>query len=175
MAALAGAWNGHAAESAREFLRRHQDSAAAVSVAVREAAVALSALRDRLWHAVDAKVDTVHAIDGRCGPQRAEWLAAAHVVLSGGGDRAAASETVDQRVRPFVETDIGADWVAAMHSSTASVAAAYDDAIAAVRTDRFVAFEVPGYFGTTWRAPQEYSAPSEVPGGAPVALPAGPG
>ena len=122
MVELAGAWNGQAAESAREFLRRHRDSAAAVSAAVQEAAGALSTLRDQLWHAVDAKVDTVQAIDGRCGPQRAEWLAAAHTVLAGGGDRAAASEIVDQRVRPFVEGDIGSEWVSAMQTSTASVA-----------------------------------------------------
>jgi hypothetical protein len=168
VAALAGAWKGQAADSAREFLRRQQDSAAAVSAAVHEAAVALSTLRDQLWHAVDAKVDTVQAIDGRCGPQRAEWLAAAHVVLSGGGDRAAASETVDQKVRPFVEGDIGSDWVAAMHASTASVAAAYDAAIAAVRPDRFIAFEVPGYVGPTWQAPLDVSPSTNSPGGAPT-------
>ncbi len=168
VAALADAWKGQAADSAREFLRRHQDSAAAVSAAVHEAAAAFRALRDQLWHAVDAKVDTVAAIDGRCGPQRAEWLAAAHVVLSGGGDRAAASETVDQKVRPFVEGDIGSDWVSAMHASTASVAGAYDTAIAAVKPDRFIAFEVPGYVGPTSPGPQDVSPSFSSPGSAPT-------
>lgn len=172
MAALGAAWQGQAADSAREFLRRHQDSATAVTALVHRAVGALSALRDQLWHAVDAKVDTVQAIDGRCGPTRAEWLAAAQTVLGGDGDRAAASEIVDQRVRPFVEGDIGSEWVAAMHASTASVSAAYDTAIAAVQPDRLASFEVPGRLGPTPRVPQVDSSVFDPRDGAPGVTPA---
>jgi hypothetical protein len=174
MAELVAAWRGQAADSAREFIRRHQDSAAAVTAAVHRAAGALSALRDQLWRAVDAKVDTVRAIDGRCGPARAEWLAAAHTVLGGDGDRAAASEVVDQRVRPFVEGDIASDWVSAMHASTASVAASYDTAIAALKPDRLTPFEVPGRLGPTPQAPQGDSPVFGPPEGGPGVAPAVP-
>lgn len=170
---LAAAWNGQAAESAREFLRRHQDSASAVGAALHEAAAALSTLRDQLWHAVDAKVESLHAIDGRCGAQRGEWLAAAHTVLTGSGDRATASEIVDQRVRPFVEADIASDWVSAMRTSTAAVSTAYDTAIAAVKPDQFTAFGVPGALGPTPPSPHGEAPLVDPPSGASrVAAPA---
>ncbi len=54
-------------------------------------------------------------IDDRRLAQRAEWLAAAQTVTTGAGDRAAASELVDQQIKPFVDNDIRSDWLAAMH------------------------------------------------------------
>ena len=47
-------------------------------------------------------------------PQRAEWLAAAKTVTTGAGDVAAASELIDLQVKPFVDRDVGSDWLAAM-------------------------------------------------------------
>jgi uncharacterized protein YukE len=162
MGELASAWQGQAADVAREFLRRHQDSATAVSAAVQEVSGALSSLRDQLWHAVEAKVEATRAIDGRCASARADWLAAAQTVLSGGGDRAVASELVELRVRPFVEGDIGSDWVSAMRTSTDSVSTAYDTAIAAVRPDQLVSFEVPGHLGPAGQ-PLVASSPARDP------------
>ena len=88
----------------------------------------MAALRDELWRAVDAKVGAVLDIDDRRLAQRAEWLAAAQTVTTGAGDRAAASELVDQQIKPFVDNDIRSDWLAAMHRATASVTGAYDAA-----------------------------------------------
>ena len=60
------------------------------------AADAFTALRDELWHAVDGKVAAAVAIDDRRQAQRGEWLAAAKTVTTGAGDRATASELIDQ-------------------------------------------------------------------------------
>ena len=114
VAELSGAWSGRGAAAAREFASRSGQAATAVSAAIRAAADAAAGLRDALWRAVDAKVAAVEAIDGRHRAQRAEWLAAATTVTSGAGDLAAASEIVDQQVKPFVANDIGSDWLAAM-------------------------------------------------------------
>ena len=86
---------------------------------LRHAAEAMATLRDELWRAVDAKVATVLDIDDRRLAQRAEWLAAAQAVTTGAGDRAAASELVDQQIKPFVDNDIRSDWLAAMHRAMA--------------------------------------------------------
>jgi hypothetical protein len=152
-AELAGAWSGRGAGEAREFLWRHGQSAVTVRDGLRRAADAVAALRDELWRAVDAKVEAVLDIDDRRLPQRAEWLAAAQTVTTGAGDRVAASELVDQQIKPFVDNDIRSDWLAAMHRAIASVTAAYDAASVRLDTGAVSAFDVPGELGPRWDEP----------------------
>ena len=118
LGALSAAWQGRSADLSREFLRRHGEASAAAAAAVRTTADALAALRDNLWHTVDAKVAAAITAEGRAPD---EWLAAAQTVTTGAGDRAAASERIDQEVKPFVDNDIRADWLTAMRSATAAV------------------------------------------------------
>ncbi|MCV7421693.1 hypothetical protein H7K45_14185 [Mycobacterium yunnanensis] len=146
MTDLDAAWSGRGAAAAREFLWRSIQSATVVSAAVRAAANATATLRDSLWRAVDAKVRATQTVDDGQRPQRGEWLAAATTVTTGGGDVAAASELVDQRVRPFVELTVASGWVAAMREAAAAVDAAYDAAIAATASPTVV-FAVPGVLG----------------------------
>ncbi|HEX7826145.1 MAG TPA: hypothetical protein VF477_14675, partial [Mycobacterium sp.] len=101
---------------------------------------------------VDAKVDAVLDIDDRTSPQRAEWLAAAQAVTTGTGDRAAASELVDQQIKPFVDNDIRSDWLAAMHRAAMSTTAAYDAAGARLDSGAAPTFGVPGELGPRWEA-----------------------
>jgi hypothetical protein len=150
---LAGVWSGGGAGAAREFLWRHGQSAVTVRDGLRRAAEAMTALRDELWRAVDAKVDAVLHIDDRTLPQRAEWLAAAQAVTTGAGDRATASELVDQQIKPFVDNDIRSDWLAAMHRATASATAAYDAASARMNSSAQPTFDVPGELGPRWDGP----------------------
>lgn len=140
-------WQGRGAIAARDFLRRHGDASERSAAAVRAAADALGALRDSLTQIVDRKVAAVVAIDARRAAERPEWLAAARIVATGAGDRAAASELLDQRVKPFVDNDIRVDFLTAMSSSLAAVRAAYDTATAQLRAESGVAFDVPGDLG----------------------------
>lgn len=146
MAGLDAAWSGKGAAAAGEFLSRSCQSANAVGAAVRAVVDAVATLRDALWRAVDAKALATEVIDATQQPHRAAWLPAAATVSTGGGDAAAASELVDQQVRPFVELDVGADWVAAMRDATSSIDAAYDAAIAHA-SPPVVVFGVPGVLG----------------------------
>jgi len=155
LATLPGAWSGRGAGVALDFLTRHQRSAVTVSAALREAADAITALRDELWRAVDAKVSATLAVDGRQQGKRAAWLAASRTVTTGAGDLASASELVDQQVKPFVDNDVRVDWLPAMRSGSAAVEAAYDAAIARVRGAPDAEFEVPGGLGPQWTAPVE--------------------
>src|ERR1700752_5210084 len=98
-AALAGAWLGSGSDAAHDFLRRHGEAAATVAAGMRVAADTLSSLRDNLWRLVDEKVGAVLSIDERLRDRRGEWLAAAKIVITGVGDRAAASELVDQQIK----------------------------------------------------------------------------
>jgi len=126
-------WQGSAALAAHEHLARHQAAAEHTVTALHKAAVTLNRLRDNLCEALTRKVTATVQIEGRRGAQRAEWLAAARTVTAGmAGDRSAASELIDQEVRPFVADDIAGDWVAAMRSATDAVADAYADAVAAL-------------------------------------------
>ena len=159
LAALSGAWQGRGANASREFLMRHADAAAAAAAGVRTAAEALVALRDNLWQMVDGKVAAAMAIDDRRLTERADWLAAAKTVTTGVGDRAVASELIDQEVKPFVDNDIRSDWLTAMRTTTASVAASYDAATAGLATDPAAVFQVPGELGPAWSPPSS----SEVP------------
>ena len=162
LAALPSAWQGRGADASRAFLQRHGDASAAAVAAVRTASDALTALRDNLWHMVDGKVAAAVAIDDRRQAERADWLAAAQTVTSGFGDRAVASELIDQEVKPFVDNDIRSDWLAAMRTTSASIAASYDAATAGLATGPAV-FEVPGDLGPAWAPPPSSGPVSAEP------------
>jgi hypothetical protein len=171
---LAGAWSGTAASSAQDFLAHQNNAAVAVRDGLMTAAAALATLRDDLWRAVDAKVDAALDIDGRPSGQRGEWLAAAHTVTTGAGDVATASELVDQRVKPFVDNDIGAEWVSEMRAGFDRVADAFDAAIARLEDCPAARFDVPGDAGVAGQPPETTSpvaAPPQGEAAAPVATP----
>jgi hypothetical protein len=147
---IAAAWTGTGADSATRFLQRHCDIAAEVAAHVRAAAEGYAALRDKLWELVDRKTATVIAIDDRRLGERPAWLAAAHTVTAGAGDRSA-DDLVRQHVIPYVDNDIRTDWLAVMRSTAASVHASYDAAIEALSPAREVCFEIPGELGPQWQ------------------------
>ena len=150
LGALSAAWQGRSADLSREFLRRHGEASAAAAAAVRTTADALAALRDDLWHAVDEKVAAAIAAEDRAPD---EWLAAAQTVTTGAGDRAAASERIDQEVKPFVDNDIRADWLTAMRTAMAAVTDLYDAATAELTAEPDAVFDVPGDLGPSWTPP----------------------
>ncbi len=137
---LTAAWTGPGADSAIGFLQRHCDAANTVATEVRAAAQRCESLRDNLWHLIDVKVATAIAIDDRTLAHRSAWLAAADVVTTGAGDRPAAEELVRQQITPYVDNDIRNDWLGAMRSAQAGVAASYDMVV-----DKFAA-AAPTYF-----------------------------
>ncbi|MDO3638946.1 hypothetical protein Q2100_24615, partial [Mycolicibacterium sp. KC 300] len=143
--ALADSWAGSGARSALEFLRRHGGASAVAATAVRAAAEVLAELRDGLWRSVDAKVIATQAIADTS--ESVEWRAAAHTVLTGAGDRVAASELVDLRVKPFVAGEVGNEWVSAMRAGTDDVVAAYGAATAELTAGPVPVFEVPADWG----------------------------
>jgi hypothetical protein len=151
LVSMAVAWRGPGAQASREFLRRHGEASVAVVNAVRIAAESLVALRDRLWHSVDGKVGATIAAAGR--GSRPDWRSAAQTVTTGAGDRATASELVDQEVRPFVDNDIRSEWLTAMRSAVAAVTDAYDAAAAELTSEVAIAFDVPGDLGPAWSPP----------------------
>jgi hypothetical protein len=168
--ALAGAWQGRGADASRAFLARHAEASVAAASAVRDAADALAALRDDLWQAVDAKVGAAMEIEGRRHTERAEWLAAARTVTTGAGDRAVASELVDQKVTPFVDNDIRTEWLAAMQKTMTAASAAFDDATSELTGDPATPFEVPGDLGpVSVPSPSGGAQVAEVAGTAPAA------
>ena len=144
---IAAAWRGFGADAATRFLQRHCDTAAQLTAHIRAAADGYAALRDNLWQMVDRKAATAVAIDDRRVGERSAWLAAAHTVTAGTGDRSAAEELVRRRVIPYVDNDIRDDWLAAMRSTTVSVEASYDAAIDALNSMREVCFGIPGELG----------------------------
>jgi hypothetical protein len=143
---IAAAWTGSGAESATRFLQRHCDAAAEVAAHARAAADGYAALRDKLWQLVDSKAAAAVAIDDRRLGVRSAWLAAAHTVTAGAGNRSA-EELVRQQVTPYVDNDIRVDWLTAMRSAAASVEASYDAAVDALSATREVCFEIPGELG----------------------------
>jgi hypothetical protein len=148
---LAAAWRGSGADTAMRFLQRHCDVAAEVAAHVGAAAEHYAALRDDVWKSVDGKVANAVAIDERRTAERSAWLAACHSVTAGTGDRSTAEEVIRQQVKPYVDNDIRNDWLAAMGSGSASVAASYDEAIHALASTSEVRFDVPGDFGPSWQ------------------------
>src|SRR4029077_18994211 len=91
-------------------------------------------------------------------------------VPTGAGDRATASELIDQQVKPFVDNDVRRGWLGAMRAAGAEVASAYAAAIDRVRAGPAAVFEVPGDLGPRWTAP----AASRTPIGGEVGPVAGP-
>jgi hypothetical protein len=160
---LAAAWTGAGADSASGFLQRHCDTAAELAAHLRTAADGYAALRDKLWQLVDGKAATAIAIDDRRPGERSAWLAAAHTVTAGTGDRSA-EELVRQHITPYVDNDIRVDWLTAMRSTAASVQASYDTAIETLSSAREVRFEIPGDLG-----PSEPPAFDDPPGPSPAA------
>jgi hypothetical protein len=154
---LAAAWRGSGADSATGFLQCHCDAATAVAGRVRAAAEGCAALRDNLWEMVDGKAAMAIAIDDRRLGERSAWLAAAQTVTTGAGDRSAAEELVCQQISPYVDNDIRTDWVSAMRSTAASVAASYDVIIHALTSAPEVCFEIPGELGPSWRSASDES------------------
>jgi hypothetical protein len=148
---LAAAWRGSGADTAMRFLQRHCDVAAEVAAHVGAAAEHYAALRDDVWKSVDGKVANAVAIDERRVAERSSWLAACHSVTAGTGDRSTAEEVIQQQVKPYVDNDIRNDWLAAMGSGSASVAASYDEAIHALASTSEVRFDIPGDFGPSWQ------------------------
>ncbi|MDT5020734.1 MAG: hypothetical protein QOI33_1258 [Mycobacterium sp.] len=169
---LAAAWRGSGAESAARFLQQHCDAAAEVAAHVRAAAGQCATLRDDVWQAVDGKVATTVAIDERRAAERSTWLGAAHAFTAGSGDRSAAELVIHQHVMPYVDNDIRNDWLAAMSSANASVAASYDTAIHTLASARDVCFDIPGDLGPSWQpASGERSGVEAMPA---TSLPVGP-
>ncbi len=174
---LTAAWTGPAADAAVWFLQRHCDAASMVATEVRAAAQRCEALRDNLWHLVDLKVATAIGIDDRTLTRQSAWLAAADVVTIGVGDRQTAAEVVQQQIKPYVDNDIRDEWLTAMRSTRAGVAASYG-----MVTDRFSAvpaasFEIPSDLGPDRQLrpsgplgpPARPSAPATTAAVAPVA------
>lgn len=160
---IAAAWTGSGADSATRFLRRHCDIAAEVAAHVRAAAEGYATLRDKLWQLVDGKAATAVAIDDRRLGERSAWLAAAHTVTAGAGDRSA-EDLIRQHVTPYVDNDIRIDWLNAMRSTAASVEGSYDVAVDALSPVREVCFEIPGELG-----PSLPPVVDELPGPTPPA------
>ena len=179
MAVLSGAWTGSGAGAALDFLMRNHRAAASVAAAVRQAVDALTTLRDDLWRAVDGKVAATQALGSGYEGQRAEWLAAANTVTTGAGDRAAASELIELRVKPFVDNDVRVTWVAAMKDGNVAVTAAYDTALTRLREVPNAVFEVPGELGPRVGepdapGPSAATVPSAVAGSPPTFVSAPP-
>jgi len=159
---LAVAWRGSGADTAMRFLQRHCDVAAEVAAHVGAAAEHYAALRDDVWKSVDGKVANAVAIDERRAAERSSWLAACHSVTAGTGDRSTAEEVIQQQVKPYVDNDIRNDWLAAMGSGSASVAASYDEAIHALASTSEVRFDIPGDFGPSGQPAYEARPVTDV-------------
>lgn len=147
LAGLAAAWTGPGADSAFRFLERHCEAASAVANELRAAAQRCESLRDNLWYLLDAKVSTAIAIDGRSAAQRSAWLAAADTVATGVGDRTTAEDTVHRQITPYVDNDIGNEWLESMRSTLAGVATSYDMVIDRMAATPAVQFEIPADLG----------------------------
>jgi hypothetical protein len=170
---LATAWRGSGADTAIRFLQRHCDVAAEVAAHVGAAAEHYAALRDGVWRSVDGKVANAVAIDERRAAERSSWLAACHSVTAGTGDQSTAEEVIQQQVKPYVDNDIRNDWLTAMGSGSASVAASYDEAIHGLASMSDVRFDIPGDFGPSWLPGFDARPVTEVtPTSAPPAGPA---
>lgn len=158
---LTAQWSGTGGDAAGGFLRSLTVAAEDVVTHLQRSAQALTTLRDELWRAVDAKVDAVLRTEARAAGHRDQWSAASRAVLAGAGDMAAASEIVDQQVKPFILGAVSGDLMPALQDATDAVVAAYDSAIAAV-TPAGLSFPVPVVLSPDWTA-QAPSLPSLPP------------
>lgn len=155
---LTAQWSGTGGDAAGGFLRSLTVAAEDVVMHLQRSAQALATLRDELWRAVDAKVDAVLRTEERAAGHRDQWSAASHAVLAGAGDMSAASEIVDQQVKPFVLGAVSADLMPALQAASDTVAVAYDSAIAAV-TPVALSFPVPVVLSPDWTAQTPSSPP----------------
>ncbi|AQT81405.1 hypothetical protein B1R94_22345 [Mycolicibacterium litorale] len=144
---LSAAWQGESGSVAHDFVERHCAVGSAVAGALHAAAVACAALRDTLGRLVDEKVEAAVSVDDRRIGERSAWLAAAATVTGGVGGRDEAVEIVTHQITPYVDADVRTQWLTAMRSATASVAAAYQDALRQVNSAAPLYFEVPGQWG----------------------------
>ncbi len=178
LAAVSNAWQGAGAIAAQAFLKRHNDAATGAVAAVRTATEALAVLRDELWRSVDDKVVTTSAIGARGA--NPEWSAAAQTVTTGAGDRATASELVDQEVKPFVDNDIRSEWLSSVRATIAAITSAYESAVAQLTAEGSADFDVPGDLGPSWlpsgdtAATTPAAAASPAPAGASMSWTPGP-
>lgn len=147
-AAMSAAWEGQSSSLATDFIDRHCAAGTAVARALHAAAGACEMLRDILGRLVDEKVAAAVSIDDRRAAERPAWLAAAAAVTGGGAGRDEAVEIVTHQITPYVDADIRTEWLTAMRSATASVAAAYEDALRQLNGSAAAYFEVPGQFGS---------------------------
>ena len=154
---LTAQWSGTGGDAAGGFLRSLTVTAEDVVTHLQRSAQALTTLRDELWRAVDDKVDAVMRTEARAAGHRDQWSAASRAVLDGAGDMSAASEIVDQQVKPFVLGAVSGDLMPALQDAADTVAAAYDSAVAAV-TPAGLSFPVPVVLSPEW-APQAPSSP----------------
>lgn len=141
--ALATAWTGEAGQEASAHTRRHCLEGEAVLNGLRTAADSLRVLREKLWRAVDDKVNATVTIDNRTASQRGHWLVAAATVIGGGPDRATFADVVEREIKPYVERDIRVEWVAAMQSTTADAHAAYGEAVSRLTDHKAIRFALP--------------------------------
>lgn len=142
LGSLTAAWEGPGVQSCTDFLQRHCAAAESVAELWRQATRRGSVLYDELWRIVDTLVaDTLSAAQGA----QPEWIEAARAVLSGTADETAVA-IVDQQLRPFVDTVVAGQWVAAVRGATAAVRAAYRTALEGAAVDG-VRFEIPGDLG----------------------------
>ncbi|MHA7665735.1 hypothetical protein [Mycolicibacterium sp. HS_4_1] len=166
---LTAQWSGAGGDAAGEFMRTLTVAAEDVVAHLRRSAQALTNLHDDLWRAVDTKVDAVLRADAQASGHRDEWTAAAHAVLGGAGDAAAASEIIDQQVKPFVLRVVCGDLAAALRTASDTAVAAYDSAIAAA-TPGVVSFGLPGQLLGPSFSPPVAAGPRDYPAAAPPAL-----
>lgn len=166
---LTAQWSGAGGDAAGEFMRTLTVAAEDVVVHLRRSAQALTNLHDELWRAVETKVDAVLRADAQTSGHRDEWTAATHAVLGGAGDVSAASEIVDQQVKPFVLRVVSGDLAAALQAASDAVVAAYDSAIAAV-TPGVVSFGLPGHAMASWLSTPAAAGSRDYPAAATPAL-----
>ena len=143
--ALAEAWKGGGGTSALEFVGSHCDTVNLVVEGLGAAGAACERLRDELWQLVDRQVSATLSADDAAQTQRAQWLSAAHAVLTGGTEHDA--EVIDSQVKPFVENVVRGQWVPAMRSIADDIGTAYRSATDTVDRYAGVQFEIPGDLG----------------------------
>lgn len=139
---LAAGWRGRSASAATDLLERHCATAAETVSALAGAAEVLERLHGRLARLLETRAEAGVRIAERYAANHPRWLASAAAVLNGSADDAAAAQVLGQ-VAPFVENDVAGEWVAAMGSVTDGVAAAYQEAVAALTERPALRFEVP--------------------------------
>ena len=136
---LSQGWGGQSGSAAAEFVTRQCAAAAMVTAALHDAAEVLIRLRRSLAVGVDRKVDTTVRIGDRA--DRPVWDGAAESVLRGrAGDPEQA--VVTRWIAPYISTDIGGEWLAAMRSGSEAVAAAYRQAATELAELPLPSFEI---------------------------------